>query len=234
MVHTRFIKDIISDVISEMDLSIEITSVTDNEDGTYTIVVCDVKHLQVGFTWEIDGESYVISNIDYSTKTIILTGSVEPDTGSFNAYDVQFYHGTIIQTNNELTQIVNVSDKTPMIYLYESFDERFNLQKTDAIERVSDVRIFFLTQANFEDWVTTDYYNHALTSMRYLLDNFLYTLDRNSEIGRIESYDARNHTKFGLFVTDKGYELNYFDDHLAGIELNISIPVKRNECETGC
>lgn len=234
MVHTRFIKDILEDVISEMNFDIDVESVVDNEDGTYTLTVCDVKHLQVGFLQEIDEESYTITSIDYENKEVVVTGAVEPPTGIFEAHNPQFYHGTIIQTNNELSRIVNVSDKTPMIYLYESFDERFNLQKDSAIERVSDVKIFFLTQANFEDWVTDDYYDHALTSMRYLLDNFLYTLDRNSEIGRIDTYDARNHTKFGLFVTDKGYELNYFNDQLAGIELNISIPVKRDECELGC
>lgn len=234
MVHTRFIKDILQDVISEMNFEIDVKTVLDNEDGTYTLTVCDLKHLQLGFALEIDSEDYTISEVDYEDKTITITGTVLPPTGVFDLYEPQFYHGTIIQTNNELSRIVNVSDKTPMIYLYESFDERFNLQKTDAIERVSDVKIFFLTQANFEDWVTEDYYNHALTSMRYLLDNFLYTLDRNSEIGRIETYDARNHTKFGLFLTDKGYELNYFNDQLAGIELNISLPIKRDECELGC
>lgn len=234
MVHTRFIKDILEDIISEMNFDIDVKTVVDNADGTFDLTVCDVKHLQIGFLQTIDSESYTISDINYITKVVTVTGTVEPPTGIFEAHNPQFYHGTIIQTNNELSRIVNVSDKTPMIYLYESFDESFNLQKDMAIERVSDVKIFFLTQANFEDWVTEDYYDNALTSMRYLLDNFLYTLDRNSEIGRIETYTARNHTKFGLFVTDKGYELNYFNDQLAGIELNISLPIKRDECELGC
>lgn len=234
MIHVRFIKDIIQDIINDMNFDIIITAVTNNGGGSYTITVCDVKHFQIGFQQTIGETTYTITSVDYDLNTVTMTGNSLPSVGTIEIYNPYFFHGTINQTNAELSRITQLKNKTPMIYLYESIDESFNYHKENNIERISNLRIFFLTQSNFEDWETTDYYSYALKPMRYLMDNFLLSLKNSSVIGRFNEYTSRNHTRFGVFVTDKGYELNYFSDHLSGIELNINLPIVRETCDDGC
>lgn len=233
--HTRFFPDILEDVINGMSRQINVTSVVDNNDGSFTLSVCDVKYLQKGFTQFIDEVSYTIDDVDHENNEITVIGSAEPPTGIFNAYAYRFYHGTVIQTNNELNRILNVSEKTPMIYLMESFSEEFNRDKNMAHERVSDVRLFFLTQANYEDWVTSDYYAQSLRAMRNLLDLFILTLDSDANFNRLYSYRTISRTRFGLENTEKGYQLNYFGDNLAGIEALFSFKVARDmSCLINC
>ncbi len=233
--HTRFFPDILEEVLDAMNKTITVTAITDNEDGSYTLDVCDVKYLQAGFSQQIGEATYTIDEVDHANKQITVIGSIEPPVGNFTAYSVKFYHGTIVQTNSELARLMNVSDKTPMIYLLESFRETFNRDTALSKERTSDVRLFFLTQANFEDWVTSDYYAQSLRAMRNLLDLFIITLDSNAQFDRLFEYRATSRTRFGLESTEKGYSINYFGDNLSGIECDFSFDIKRDmSCVCNC
>lgn len=223
--HTRFFPDILESVLDNMSRSINVLSVVDNLDGSYTLSTCNVKYLQKGFTQIIDEVEYVISDVNYDDNEITIVGSVSPPTGIFEAYAFKYYHGTITQTNNELGRVTNVSDKTPMIYLLERFSEEFNGDTLLAHERTADVRLFFLTQANYEDWVTNDYYEQSLRATRNLLDLFLHTLSSDPKFLRQFAYKTTSNTRFGFESSEKGYVVNYFGDNLAGIECQFSFKI---------
>lgn len=233
--HTRFFPDLLEAVVNDMDISIEVTNVTDNMDGSYTLTVCDVKYLQEKYVVTIDGENYTIDSINHDDKEVTVLGSVEPPVGSFNAPSVKYYHGTVQQTKSELDREMDVSNKTPMIYLLESFREQFNRDKDLSKERSVNARLFFLTQANFDDWVTNDYYAMALRPMRNLLDLFILTLDNDTNFDKLWNYETITRTRFGLEQTEKGYLANYFGENLCGIEVIFDFDIKRdNACVCDC
>lgn len=233
--HTRFFPDILEAVVDAMDITIDITAVVDNEDGSYTLKVCDVKYLQERFVITIDGELYTIDSIDHEDKEVTVLGSVEPPVGLFNAPSIKFYHGTVTQTKSELDLEMDVSNKTPMIYLLETFREPFNRDKNLSKERSVNARLFFLTQANFSDWLTDDYYAKALRPMRNLLDLFILTLDNDTNFDKLWNYETITRTRFGLEQTEKGYSVNYFGDNLCGIEAIFDFDIKRdNACICDC
>jgi len=229
--------DIVKSLVDSMSFTMTISSIIDNGDGTYTLNSCNTYYLQECFKVVYEGVSWTITNVDKNVsitiKPVLGTPPI-PTTLELNVYDPYYFHGTVIQTNLELEQISNSSLKTPMIYLLEVLEDTF-FNDDNRLEREADLRLFFLTQANFVDWKTQDTYNNAIAPMRSLCYSFIDTLNSSKIISNFAQYRVINHTKFGVYMTDKGYEKRIFDDNLAGVELRITLPVVRvNNCNNFC
>lgn len=223
--------DIIKDLVENIGLILDIKAVLDNEDGTYDITVCNTLYLSGKydaqtnpFTIEIDSIDYEVN--DVTGNVITLKGDAIPTIGIKSIQAPYFFHGTILQTNSELSEISDVFAKTPMIYLRRTFTEDFN--RFSTIERTANVTLYFLTQANFEHWQTENFDKFAIQPMRKLCYAFLDKLINNKQIGRIEVYQITDSIKFATFVTDKGNEAQKFNDTLSGVQLYISIPIRKN------
>jgi len=229
--------DIVKDLVGSMSFTMDLTLINDNADGTYTLYGCNTYHLQECFKVNYEGASWTITNVDKNTSITIkpvLDSTPIPTTLELDVYDPYYFHGTVIQTNLELEQISNSSLKTPMIYLLEVLEDTF-YNDDNALEREADLRLFFLTQANFVDWKTQDTYNNAIEPMRSLCYSFIDTLNASKIISNFAQFRVINYTKFGVYMTDKGYEKRVFNDNLAGVELRISLPIKRvNNCKNFC
>ena len=228
--------DIVKDLVSSMSFTFVATAMVDNG-GTYTFTTCNTYHLQECFEVTIDGAVFTITDVNKNvsiTVKPILDSTPAPTVLTFSIYNPYYFYGTVIQTNLELEQISNSSAKTPMIYLLEVAEDKF-FSNDNQLERESDLRIFFLTQANFVDWKTQDTYENAINPMRSLCYSFIDTLKASKIIGRFNEYRLTNHTKFGVYMTDKGYEQRIFNDNLAGVEMRISLPIlQSNTCESNC
>jgi hypothetical protein len=229
--------DIVNDLVSEMSFEVTITLINDNLDGTYTLSTCNTYHLQECFKITYNSAQWTIQSLVKDTSITIkpvLDSTPAPTELSFEAYAPYYFHGTVIQTNLELEQISNSSLKTPMIYLLEIVEDTF-FNRDNQLERESDLRLFFLTQANFVDWKTQDTYTQAIEPMRSLAYSFIDTLNKSKLISIFAEYRLINHTKFGVYVTDKGYENRIFNDNLAGVEMRITLPVlQENDCKSIC
>jgi len=228
--------DIVKDLVSSMSFTFVGKAIIDNG-GTYTFTTCNTYHLQECFKVTIDGAVFTITDVNSDvsiTVKPVLDSTPAPTVLTFSIYNPYYFYGTVIQTNLELEQISNSSAKTPMIYLLEVAEDKF-FSNDNQLERESDLRIFFLTQANFVDWKTQDTYENAISPMRSLAYSFIDTLKESKIIGRFNEYRLTNHTKFGVYMTDKGYEKRIFNDNLAGVEMRISLPIlQSNTCESNC
>lgn len=228
--------DIIGDLVSSMNFTFVAKTIINNG-GTYTFTTCNTYHLQECFKITIDNAIFKITEViknESITIKPVLDSTPAPTLLEFSIYNPYYFHGTVIQTNLELEQITNSSAKTPMIYLLEVAEDKF-FNDDSSLERESDLRLFFLTQANFVDWKTQDTYENAINPMRSLLYSFIETLNNSKIVGKFNDYRVINHTKFGVYMTDKGYEKRIFNDNLAGVELRISLPIlQSNKCESNC
>ena len=229
--------DIVKDLVGSMSFTMTITLINDNGDDTYTLYSCNTYHLQECFKVLYEGANWTITNVDKNVSITIkpvLDSTPIPTTMELDVYDPYYFYGTVIQTNLELEQISNSSLKTPMVYLPTVLEDTF-YNDDNRLERESDIRLFFLTQANFADWKTQDTYTNAIEPMRALAYSFIDTLNDSKIISNFAEYRLTNHSKFGVYVTDKGYEKRIFNDDLAGVELRISLPIVQiNNCKNFC
>ena len=222
--------DIVKDLVENMNLQLSILSVS-REDDLHTLTVCNPLYLSGKssdnsntFTIEIDGNNYdVISVIG---QTVVLSGSEDISLGKKTIDSPYFFHGTILQTNNELSLIGDVFQKTPMVYMRRTFVENWN--RFSSAERTADITLYFLTQANFDSWMTESFDTFAVKPMRQLCYAFIDSLLANKQIGEFKTYTITDNIKFATFVNDKGYENQKFNDTLSGVQLDISLPIRRN------
>jgi len=218
----------VRNVLSAMDFTINILTNTNNGNGTHTLVLDDVKYLQKGFKQQIGTNTYTIEAVNATSKTVLVKGSTVAVT-SFTPYLVKFFYGNIRETGNELKDYLQSRDKTPMLYLYEEFRERFNEEPDTNIERESDLRLFFLTQADFQDWQRQDFQDNAVMPMRRLAEQFIEQLKNTKLVADLTNYETTTKTRFGVFVSEKGINTGYWADNLSGIELRITIELDKPE-----
>jgi hypothetical protein len=226
--------DIIRNLVQSVPLPVEITLVTDNLNGTYTIESCNTYYLQEKSKLVINGVSYTVVSVA-NNESFTIKGSVAPPAITFNLAAPYFFHGTIEQANTELGGIQSEFQKTPMVYLQRPFPESVDPRAKRGIveiERTADVVLYFLTQANFEKWKTDDHDKHAIIPMRNLMNAWIAWLEkRPSKVGFLDTYETLDMIKFGVLINDKGYESALFDDDLSGVRLSITLPLTRACCE---
>src|ERR1017187_3426159 len=108
--YKRPFTDIMNDVISNMNVNIQVLGVTLNTDGTQTIKCCDIFYTQKGFNVNINDLSYNIIDFSIANQTITLKANfIGVNTifaGSiFTLYPLYFFYGTPISQQSELNLI---------------------------------------------------------------------------------------------------------------------------------
>lgn len=222
--------DIVKDLVENINLKLNIKTVSTSGD-LHTITVCNTLYLSGKSNNNSNPYQITIDNNEYDVisvenNTIVLQG-VEPITlGLKSIASPYFFHGTVIQTNNELSCISDVFEKTPMVYMRRTFTE--NWSRYTSIERTAEITLFFLTQADFSSWSIDDFDTFAIKPMRNLCYKFIDSLLTNKQIGKIENYSIIDNIKFATFVNEKGFENQKFNDTLSGVQLDISLPIRKN------
>ena len=109
------------------------------------------------------------------------------------------------------------------------------IQNDDSsLDREADLRLFFLAPSNFQDWKTDDHYTGAILPMRSLAYNFIDILNKSTKIARFDSYTLTNRVNFGVYVTDRGNTERIFNDNMSGVEMRITLPIKKDLTCNGC
>lgn len=217
--------EIVRDLVNELDFTFVINNAIDNLDGTYTLETCNTYHLQAtpNCPITIDGSQYTILEVQ-SNEYITIKGASLPVVTEFAVPKPYYFHGTVLKTNEELNRI-EFFNKFPMVYLLEVITDTF-FNEDEAVERESDLRLFFLTSANFQDWKTGDHYKEAILPMRSLAYNFINVLNTSKKISNFAQYSLINRVNFGVYATDKGNTQRIFNDNMSGVELRITLPIK--------
>jgi len=228
--------DIIRDFVELLDFQFDITSAVDNGDGTYTLFACKTYQIQPlpNCPLVIDGVKYTVKSVD-NNVSITIAGPSIPTVTQFQIPKPYYFHGTVIKTNLELSQIKKQMDKMPLVYLLEVLVDNFNNNSEVPLDRTSDLRLFFLAPSNFSEWKTTDHYTGAILQMRNLAYQFISILNKSRIIDEFDDYELINRVNFGVYVTDKGNTKRIFNEQLSGVELRINLPINRIfDCKESC
>ena len=227
----RFITDIVEGWIGLINLDQSITSITNNADGTSLVYTNKTWWaIENGYA-TIGGDRHLIKEISRNNYLKVVGSPV----GTSYSLDVPFYtHGTINQTDVERQLLRGDSQQvTPMIYLYEPINERYN-ESSNPIEREAELRIAILSDYKMDQF-TDDIYQYAVAAMRELTEYFLKVVlkqVRDIDVFNV-GYDIRNYAKHGV-VIENGSEKNIFSENLSGVELNLNLKFKRSSIGYNC
>ena len=218
--------DIMDDFISSLDLSGEVSSSSD--DGTNTTIQVDKTfHLRKGMYVSVDGNSYKVGSVVFNVSITFVGVISEPSV--YVVPNPFYFHGTPIMTNNHISGAKD-SSKVPMVYLYEILKEK-DFPVTNRTRRESDLRLFFLDNANFSEWETDDHYSKRLYGLNSLVDEFIDQARKYVCCFYLEetAFTRINHVNWGVWKDKSGHEKRIFDDDLTGVELNFLLPLR--ECK---
>lgn len=219
--------DIIKDLVTNLDLKLNVTSV-ETVGSTYKLFTCNTYYLAPQSKVTINAVVYTVVSL-VNNEYLIVSGASLPIKGIYNLTNPYFTHGTVKQANEELSMESDMFKKTPMVFLKRPFSEIFyNGQQSD--DRNADLTLYFLTQADFDHWQIDSFDENAIKPMYNLMTAFIEMINKNKQINKalINDYRIEEKIKFSVYVNDKGHEKSYFNDTLSGIQLNISLPIRKN------
>lgn len=232
MTYTQDFTDILNTLVTGMNFSVTIGSVTVNADGSITLRCDNIYYSQIGFDIYIGANIYRIVDFNQATETITVTGSGTITPGDvFRMYGVKFFHGTPIATAQELkdldnTAVDNAQNKIPMIWLWENFTEEVVDDMTAMTGgREIECELYALTGADEDAWKTSDAYTYGIKPMRRLIELLIAEIKSDTATFNADElpYKTENYSKFGVFIRTKGATTRLFADKLCGLETKLRL-----------
>lgn len=229
--------DIVDELVTSLVSKVAIDSIVVNGDNTYTITTENTSYLFPNMSFDIAGTPYKVLNtttypFDYNSKFTIeglvdITGTLE-----IVLNPLHYFHGTAIETVGELSRINISTDKFPMVYLLETVDDDFNNDDNLRLDRTSNLRLFFLSETDENQWDTDQHYKYSIIPMRNVVYSFIEHLESIALIAELGKFNAINHAKFGVNVSEQGHTKRIFKDQLSGVELRINLPILKAKCNS--
>ena len=224
----RPLRHIIKAFADSFNLTFRVNSSVIVGDNT-VLVVENTLHLRKWLKVTINTVEYEILSVSNDT-TFTIVG--KPTNITYVTYPRPYlFIGTPETVGQELTTRLKGSDKYPMIYLYEVITEKFTTDPSNATERTSDIRLFFLDEANpkwDEGFNLETYYSSVVDASYRLADYFMYMANEKSiYFNRCDGYELRPAHKYEFFD-----EINSkLNEKLAGTYLRVNLNVnKENNC----
>lgn len=220
------IVDIVEDeIIEKMDNTINVLSFVGD-----TLTVCDLKWSRPNLNAEdSSGNTYKITSVDYDNSTLVISpnGAYTFSGNQLKITSPVFFVGTPISTNKEWGNFnKDERKKLPLAWLLEPIPEIFNSDES-PIERDSEIMFIFLDSNNVAQWRTRQTHKERLRGLYNMVDVFIDTIKENGLFHSSEmQYKTKNFTKFGK-ETSHGVETNIIDANLTGVEVKLTLSVRR-------
>jgi len=226
--------DLISSHIGEIvsNINLVIVGEVDNNIGKNTF--CQTKWARKGKRIQNLDTNFTFNIINVEEDYYIDALPVGAGTFGSGPYELPapFYiHGTKKATNREWTISTNdLTQKTPIIWLlgpvrYTAFG------RESSKEYEADLRLFFLDETDPTNYYTEDHLEQVVWPMEQLANEFLLTLQNDSNYATIDQWEVIEFSRFGT-EQDNGFFQNILDANLSGVELRFTLTrYKKNICK---
>lgn len=221
--YQRPITDIFTEVTAGIPKTLQAKTVTDNGGVSQTLYVCDILYTQKDFNVTIDGKSYKIIAFDEAAGTITVTPNFTGDptiavNTIFDLYPVYFFTGTPSSTQDDLQDIPNASNKTPMIWAWKRWKEKTFTDQDP--EREAFMELFALTQPpkKLAQMKHDRKEAECVLPMRRLMEMLIEQMHIRTDLFYMDEfiYEMEDQEDFGIVARTKGVERAIFTDQLSG------------------
>ena len=231
---TRDTVDVIRTLVSELTPTVVIEDATDNLDGTYTLSIFKTYWLRPQKEIVIDSSVYkIISFVMNESITIQdINSSGIPTVQDFKLPAPNFYHGTTIMAASEQSKHKDPKLKTPFVWLYERLEETEITDPLNKWGRESEPRLFFMDEARYADWTSTQHKTGAIDPIRQMVELMFFNIENQRGLyDRVNEYKTTNIANWGKFNTDKGHADRFFAQDLSGILCNFTLVMSKTACD---
>jgi len=200
---------------------------------TYWLKPCMKINFKLSSGTFITGKVVSVSNnrfviIDFQTPIFM-------DEKEFDLPQASFFHGTVPMADVEIKRACDL----PICYLYELFTQQHGTIEDVNAYIAQRLRFFFMDDyPQDNNWLTDDHYQNVIYPMQNFAFFFISNLKANvkkvdENYLNFNRYDLINRVKTGVFKGTKGNEKSTFSRNLSGVELVISVAVKKDD-DCGC
>ena len=200
--------------------------------GVFPVTSLVTQWLHMNQQLTIEGNDYkvvaIVQNVSFSLKQ---QGHTEVISGSFDIPPPTFFYGTWKMTNTERDDVSEYKNKTPFIWLVDVRDENIHLDAKDSVDRDAELRLLFMGESNFGDWLTDKHYDQVINPLSVLVRNFIISAKRSRFVSKplTGEMEIINHANAGSVDAD-GHLKALFNEELSGIEATVTLPF--NKCNT--
>lgn len=225
--------DIVSAIIAAMVSTVTVDTVGAPVSGVFTVTSSGTSWLCMNLQLSIEGSAYrvveIVQNVSFNLKQKGHTNVISGD--DFNIAPPTFFKGTWKMMSQERDNVTPYKDKTPFIWLYDVREESIKLDLKSSVDRDADLRLFFMAEANFGDWLTTDHYDQVINPLKVLVRDWLWSARISRYVSKSMDGDMRTKDHANAGSVDKdGHLKALFNEELSGIEATLTLPI--NKCST--
>jgi hypothetical protein len=204
----------------------------------YKFYSCDLKTywLKPCMKVIVDGATGKVQEVSNNKWVQIqFTRAIDESTKTFNLPQASFFHGTVPMADVEIKRACDL----PICYLYELFTQQHGTIEDVNAYIAQRLRFFFMDDyPQDNNWLTDDHYQNVIYPMQNFAFFFIENLKANvkkvdENYLNFNRYDLINRVKTGVFKGTKGNEKSTFTRNLSGVELVISVAVKKDD-NCGC
>lgn len=179
----------------------------------------------------------VVANVSI---TVLSTVSLATQT-SWAATAPLFFYGNPIDANQEISLSQQDQNKNyPAVILFEVERETYDTDVISVNDFTSECQIFFMDIEDHHGKTIAQLYQGTVDRMNELAIEFVAKLRKERGVNIIDDTGVLSkHSKWGVRVVRDGRDGSdtIFDNNLSGVELNISVPVRKvlnQKCKTTC
>ncbi len=222
--------DIVGNLVEQITVDLIINSVS-IVGGNYLVQTNCTWWLSIKDRIDLGGTIYTVEDFTIN-ESILLSGAIPPNVGSYLLPTPNYIHGTLKMAQNEVDAINNKEQLVPFVYLFEVIRDRKNTDEESMIDRTTELRIFFLNSANTSDWLTDDHYTNVIDPMQQMVDYFIKLIKQNKLFAENLDFDCVPL----INISEEGQQENsVFDCNLSGIELRLFADIREDlSCENKC
>lgn len=223
--------DIVEELVSRIDNTITAKSIVDNGDGTFSLMVCNIKYATIRTI--INGIP-ILDIINHGTHyEILLDTDVEP-VAPFELNSSKYYHGTAIGVNQTIISLQSDPSRPsfyPMVYFPDTL--RGTIYSKYTPEMDAECRLIFAVNYD-RAWNDEQVKEICINPMLRLLSLFKEAVNKDKSV-LADNYRVIQYYRLGEKVESKGTISNAINDHCSGIVVDFNLIVYPSfQCECCC
>lgn len=233
----RNVVDIFRDIVADLGQTIDINSIVDNGNDTWTISTSKTKWLRpyinssalnVSNKITIDSVEYPIKTLVYNTSITIDSTDDLTNATTFDIAPPYYINGTQLAVNQERKTEQFEWNQCPFVWLAEPFRSNESSSKMDVFSSKPNLTLFWLDNQNSNDWSTADHYEKVILPLNEIVEAFKRKiLSMKTTFNKVTDWQTTIHVKFGE-VAKVGHISSIIDEKTSGIESSLTVEILKN------